>query len=85
MLSAARFETDEAVIRAVRTWLREQDKARYRQGLYTLIPRWRKAVQVDGDFVNKNRVRYKISPFIMCNFHDLGTNYYREKIWGITF
>jgi hypothetical protein len=26
------------VIRAVRTWLREQDKAWYRQGVHTLFP-----------------------------------------------
>jgi hypothetical protein len=47
------FENFDGVIRAVRTCLREQDMAWYRQGIHTLIPRWRRAVEVDGDFVKK--------------------------------
>jgi hypothetical protein len=32
-----KFKTDDAVIRAVRTWLHEQDKEWYRQGIHTLV------------------------------------------------
>jgi len=47
------FEDDESVIRAVRIWLREQETSWYREGLYALVSRWRKAVDVDGDYVEK--------------------------------
>jgi hypothetical protein len=40
-------------IEAVRNWLRMQDKSWYRQGIHALVPHWRKAVQVDGDYVEK--------------------------------
>jgi hypothetical protein len=32
---------------------REQDKEWYRQDIHTLVSRWRKVVEVDGDFVEK--------------------------------
>jgi len=34
------FETKGYVMSAVRNWLHEQDKAWYRQGTYTHVPRW---------------------------------------------
>jgi hypothetical protein len=37
----------ETEIRAVRTWLREQETSWYREGI------WRKAVDVDGDYEEK--------------------------------
>ena len=40
-----------SMIRAVRTWLREQEMSGYREGMHTLVSRWRKAVYVDGDYV----------------------------------
>jgi hypothetical protein len=48
-------ETKINVFRAVRIWLREQDNAWYRQGIYThtFVPHWHKAVEVDVDFVEK--------------------------------
>jgi hypothetical protein len=42
-----KFQTDDDVICAGRTWLLEQDKARYRLGIHTLIPHWRKDVEID--------------------------------------
>jgi len=39
------FETKGHVMSAVRNWLREQDKAWYRQGMCTLVPRWCKAMR----------------------------------------
>jgi hypothetical protein len=37
----------------VRTWLREQQTSWYREGMHSLVSRWRKAVDVDGDYVEK--------------------------------
>jgi histone-lysine N-methyltransferase SETMAR len=50
-LRGTHFEDDNSEIEAVRKWLRRQDKSWYRQGIFALFPRWRKAVQVDGDYV----------------------------------
>jgi len=52
-LRETRFEDDESVIRAVRTWLREQETSCYREGMHVLLSRWRKAVDVDGGYVEK--------------------------------
>jgi len=52
-LRGTRFEDDESVIRAVRTWLREQEMSWYREGMHALVSRWRKAIDVDGDYVEK--------------------------------
>jgi len=40
-----KFETKGYVMSAVRNWLREQDKAWYRQGMYTHVPRCCKAMR----------------------------------------
>ena len=52
-LRGTRFEDDESVIHAVRTWLREQETSWYREGMHALVSRWRKAIDVDGDYVEK--------------------------------
>jgi hypothetical protein len=52
-IHGTKFETDDNVIHVVKTWLGEQNKAWYRQGIHTLTPHWRKAIEVDGDFVEK--------------------------------
>jgi len=52
-LRGTRFEDDESVIRAVRTWLCEQETRWYRENMHTLVSRWYKAVDVDGDYVQK--------------------------------
>ena len=52
-LRGTRFEDDESVIRAVRTWLREQETSWYRDGMHSLVSRWRKAVDLDGDYAEK--------------------------------
>jgi hypothetical protein len=52
-LRGTRFEDDESVIRAVRTWLREQETSWYREGMHAFNSRWRKAVDLDGDYVEK--------------------------------
>jgi len=55
-LRGTRFEDDEGVIRAVRTWLREQETSWYREGMNALVSHWRKAVNLDGDCVEKSHV-----------------------------
>jgi histone-lysine N-methyltransferase SETMAR len=52
-LRGARFEDDESVILAVRTWLREQESSWYREGMHALASRLCKAVDLDGDYVEK--------------------------------
>jgi histone-lysine N-methyltransferase SETMAR len=52
-LRGTHFEDDSSVIVAVRKSLRRQGKSWYRQGIHALVPRWRKVVQVDGDYVEK--------------------------------
>jgi hypothetical protein len=39
---------------------KEQDKEWYRQGIHTLVSGWRKAVEVDGDFVEKKKLETKL-------------------------
>ena len=48
-----RFENGDSVIRTVRTWLREQETSWYREGMHALVSRWRKAVDMNGDYVEK--------------------------------
>jgi hypothetical protein len=48
-----KYENDDDVIHAVRTWLHEQDKTWYQQGIHTFVPHWHKAIEVDGVFVEK--------------------------------
>ena len=55
-LRGTRFEDDDSVIRAVRTWLHEQETSWYRENMHVLVSRWRKAVGVDGDYVEKSHV-----------------------------
>ena len=52
-LHGTRFEDDKSVIRAVRTQLGEQEMSWYREGMHALVLHWRKAVDVDGDYVEK--------------------------------
>jgi hypothetical protein len=43
----------EAMICAVRTWLREQQTSRYREGTHALVSHCQKTIDVDGDYVEK--------------------------------
>jgi hypothetical protein len=42
-----------SVIHAVRTWIREQETSWYREGMHAPVSHWLKAVDVDGDYVEK--------------------------------
>jgi hypothetical protein len=48
-----RFEDDEEVITEVMRWLRQRPAEWYREGTQTLASRWRKAKDLEGDFVEK--------------------------------
>jgi hypothetical protein len=37
----------------VRTWIREQETSWYREGMLAVVSHWFKAVDVDGDYVEK--------------------------------
>ena len=50
-LRGTRFEDDGSMIRAVRTWLHEQEMSWYREGMHALVSHWRKAVDVHGDYL----------------------------------
>jgi len=52
-LRGTRFEDNESVIRAVRTWLHEQKTSWYREGMHALVSHWCKAVELNGDYVEK--------------------------------
>ena len=46
-------QDEEAVKTSVRQGLRRQDLAFYRAGIYALIKRWTKTVEMDGDYIEK--------------------------------
>ena len=52
-LRGTRFEDDESMTRAVRTWLHEQETSWYREDMHALVSHRRKAVDVHGDYVEK--------------------------------
>ncbi|PSN57119.1 Mariner Mos1 transposase, partial [Blattella germanica] len=50
-----RYDNDEQVLGDVRTWLRERERPLewYRAGIHALTKRWRKAIDLNGDYVEK--------------------------------
>jgi histone-lysine N-methyltransferase SETMAR len=52
-IRGTKFETDDDVIHAVITCLREQDNTWYRRGIHTFVSHRPNAVEVDGDCVEK--------------------------------
>jgi hypothetical protein len=48
-----RLQEMESVIRAVRTWLREEETSWYKEGMHALVSPWLKAIDLDGDYVEK--------------------------------
>ncbi|PSN46790.1 hypothetical protein C0J52_19146, partial [Blattella germanica] len=49
-----RYGNDEQVLRDVRTWLRERPVEWYRAGIHALTKIWRKAIDLNGDYVEKD-------------------------------
>jgi hypothetical protein len=66
-LHGTRFEDDESVIRALRTWLRELETSRYKEGKHALDSRWRK--DVDGDYVGKITCIKETSSYTVREYH----------------
>ena len=52
-LKGHRFSCDEEVKSAVRKWFRKQNTNFLKDGLQKLVQRWRKCIDVRGDFVEK--------------------------------
>jgi histone-lysine N-methyltransferase SETMAR len=52
-LKGQRFSCDEEVKSAVRKWFQKQDTNFFNDGLQKLVQRWRKCIEVRGDFVEK--------------------------------
>jgi hypothetical protein len=48
-----KFENDEKGISEVKRWLRQRPAEWYREGIQALTSRWRKAVDSEGDCVEK--------------------------------
>jgi histone-lysine N-methyltransferase SETMAR len=48
-----RFGSDDEATEEVKKGLRVQDSDLYKTGIHALVSRWRKAVEVDGDYVEK--------------------------------
>jgi hypothetical protein len=57
------------VISSVRTWLREQETNWYREGMHALVSRWRKAVDVGGEYVKKITCIKEPSSYTVREFH----------------
>jgi len=52
-LRGQRYETTEAIQKAVRQCLRMAGTEFYRRGIFKLPERWKKCVQRSGDYVEK--------------------------------
>ena len=47
------LQDDDSLVNAAKLWLRRAGPDFYRAGIQALVPRWRKAVERDGDYVEK--------------------------------
>jgi transposase len=47
------FEDDEEVISEVKRWLRQRPAEWYREGIQALTSRWRKSIDLEGDYAEK--------------------------------
>jgi hypothetical protein len=54
-LSAEHFPNDEAVEREVTAWFRQQPKEFYAADFQGLVKRWDKCLNVQGDYVEKEK------------------------------
>lgn len=52
-LRGTRFEDDDSLVHAAKQWLQHVGPDFYRAGIQALVPRWRKAVERDGNYVEK--------------------------------
>jgi hypothetical protein len=52
-LGGRRFHNNEEVEMAVGEWLRMQEPDFYRDGIFKLVPKWDKCINVLGDYAEK--------------------------------
>ena len=52
-LSGAQFRDDDEVWSAVHEWLRTRPKNFFFRGIYALVKRWRKCIELEGDYVEQ--------------------------------
>ena len=55
-LGGKKFQTDDAVEDAVRSWMDDQPKKFFESGIKALPKRWRKCVELHGDYVEKSNL-----------------------------
>jgi hypothetical protein len=48
-----KFQDEEEVIPEVKRWLRQRPAEWYHEGMQALTSRWRKAIHLEGDYVEK--------------------------------
>jgi hypothetical protein len=49
-----KFESDNDLVRTVKTWLRQQDNEWYWLGIRALVPHWHKAIELHTEFVENS-------------------------------
>ena len=52
-LRSLKFSSDESVQKAVHQWLCDQPKTFFSDGIYKLVDRWNKCIEMGGDYVEK--------------------------------
>jgi hypothetical protein len=52
-LSGTQFQDDDEVRSAVHEWLRTPPKEFFSRGIYVLVKRWRRCIEVEGDYVEQ--------------------------------
>ena len=52
-LAGQRFEDDDDLIEEVTSWLRSLDEKFLRDGIYSRVQRWKKCLDLHGDYVEK--------------------------------
>ena len=52
-LRGCKFSSDESVQKAVHQWLCDQPKTFFSDGIYKLVDRWNKCIEMGGDYVEK--------------------------------
>jgi len=53
VLSGMQFRDDDEVRSAAHEWLRTRPKEFFSRGIYALVKRWRKCIELEGDYVEK--------------------------------
>ena len=52
-LAGKRFDEDEDLIQEVKTWLQNLDGDFFKRGIYSLMHRWQKCIDLEGDYIEK--------------------------------